>query len=52
MGSQIVALSTLCDEGAQFDVLPHHFLCANLTMQFAHAVRHAVEGHLCRVRDV
>ena len=52
MGCEVVALRSLRDEGAQFDVLPHHLLCANLTMQFAHAVRHAVEGHLSRVGNI
>ena len=52
VGSKVVALRSFCDEGAQFDVLPHHLLDAHLMVHTTHAIRHAIEGHLCRVRDI
>ena len=37
---------------AELDVLPYHFLDAHIVIQSAHAVGHAVEGHLGGVGDI
>ena len=53
VGSQVVTLCALGDEGAQLDVLPHHLLGPDLLMaEPSDAFSHAVESHLGRVGDI
>ena len=52
VGRQVVAFPVLGDESAQFDILPHHFLDAYVMVEPPHPVRHPMECHLGRIRDV
>ena len=52
MGGKVVALIAIADEGAQFDVLPHHLFNSYIVSEAAHTVGHAIESHLGGVRDI
>ena len=52
MGGKVVALITLGDEGAQFDVFPHHLLDAHVVIQMTHAIGHAMESDLGSVWNI
>ena len=52
MCGKVVASVALADEGAQFYVLPYHFLYPDAVVNAPYPVRHAIECHLCRVRDI
>ena len=52
MGSEVVALISTTDEGAQFDVFPHPLLGSGIETYSAHTVHHTVKSHLGGVGDV
>ena len=52
MRRQIVAGAAFGDEGAQLDVLPHHFLGTHVRRDGTNAFHHPVIRHLGRVGDV
>ena len=52
MGRQIIPLRTFRNESTQFDILPYHFLDADIMLKLADAVGHAVEGYLGGIGDI
>ena len=52
MGSQVVALAVVGNEGTEFDVLPDHLLSPHVIVLLAETVSHAVVGHLGSVGDI
>ena len=52
VGCQVVAFAAVADEGAQLDVLPHHFFNTHVVVESAYTVGHTVEGHLGGVGDI
>ena len=52
VGRKVVPRSVFRNERPQFDVLPHHLLDAHVVIEPANSVRHSVERHFGRIRDI
>ena len=52
MSCQIVTFGTLSDEGAELDILPHHFFYPHFVVKASETVGNTIEGYLGSIGDI